>query len=133
MNYLVGDFLIRLKNAALARRQRVTIPSSNYLNALVQILQQKGVLAAVKKVKNGKITSLEVRLRYHDYQAGQPVLAGVRLFSKPGRRYYAGVNQLPFPRGKGWVLVSTPKGLMTAHEARQKKLGGEVIAEILLN
>ncbi len=129
MEYLVGDFLIRLKNAARAGRREVVVPRSGLNLAVAKLLAQRGVLAKVVAPKSNYKT-FQVDLNFVNQR---PVLRDVQLFSKPGRRYYSGANELPFPTGKGMVIVSTSQGVMTAAEAKKLKIGGEVIAAVLLN
>ena len=126
MNYLIGDFLIRLKNAVRAQRQEVEMPRSRLILAVARLLRAKKVLA---KVKAGKGKTVKVTLNFVNQR---PVLRDVRLFSKPGRRYYSSANKLPFPAGKGMVIVSTSRGVMTAARAKKLNIGGEIIAALIL-
>ncbi len=132
MDYLAGDFLIRLKNASLAHQRRVSILRSTLNLAIARLLQKQGVLSSVRLPKN-KTKFFTVEMRYYPGSADKPVLANVKLFSKPGRRYYSGARKLPFSRGKGFVIISTPKGIMVASQARHANVGGEVIAMVLIN
>jgi len=132
MDYLAGDFLIRLKNASMARKRQVTVPMSAFNLAIARLLRKMGILALVKLPKN-KLKPFTVEVNYYQGVNSKPVLADVKLFSKPGRRYYASASELPFSQGKGLVVVSTPKGIMTASQARKINVGGEVIAVISIN
>ncbi len=128
MNYLIGDFLIRLKNAARVQRAEVKAPLTRLNLAVAKLLQTKGVLTKVEVQKGGS-KMMKVALSFTGHQ---PVLRDVRLFSKPGRRYYSGTNRLPFPSGKGMVIISTSHGVMTAAKAKKLNIGGEIIAALLL-
>ena len=132
MDYLTGDFLIRLKNASLAHQRKVLVPKSALNLAIARLLQKQGVLSAVRLPK-GKAKDFTVEMSYYRGSADKPALADIKLFSKPGRRYYSGAQKIPFPRGKGFVIVSTPKGIMLSSQARRANMGGEVIAMVLMN
>lgn len=122
--YTVGDFLIRLKNASLARHVRLQVPSSKAVKELANALKKEGYLDEIYEEQG----NLFVRLVYKNKE---PVLTDVRLISKPGLRVYKGVNELERLKGPSIYFVSTPKGVMSSKEAIKRRLGGEVIAEIL--
>ena len=123
-NYPVGDFLIRVKNAALGRNKVVAFPKTKMVVSLAQALKKEGFLDEVKAVK-GELT---VRL---SYQKKEPVLLDIKLISKPGLRVYMNANELAKIRKPSIVLVSTPKGILNAKLAAKQRLGGEIIAEVL--
>jgi len=123
-NYPVGDFLIRVKNAALGRNKVVAFPKTKMVVSLAQALKKEGFLDEVKVVK-GELT---VRLTY---QKKEPVLLDIKLISKPGLRVYMNANELAKIRKPSIVLVSTPKGILNAKLAAKQRLGGEIIAEVL--
>lgn len=123
-NYPLGDFLIRLKNASLARKREVIVVKSKIVLSLAEKLKQLGFLSEVDK-KDG---FLEVKLTY---QNKEPVLADVKLVSKPGLRVYMSADDLVKEKGPYILIISTSKGLMSGAEAIKKRLGGEVIARIL--
>jgi small subunit ribosomal protein S8 len=128
INDPIADMLIRLKNGYLARRQSVAVPYSKLKEGLAQILVEEGYVLKVKIEQNEQKKDLVLRLKYQD---GQPACRQVRRISKPGRRIYLGVTKLPrVLGGLGIAVVSTPRGLMTAKEARRERLGGEVICEV---
>ena len=127
--YPLGDFLIRIKNAYLVDKKSVTAPWSKQKEAMAKFLVKKGFLSwvKVKKVSGKSFFSLEAGLISRQ---GLPNLE-IELFSKPGRRFYTKVKDIPYPRDeRALVIISTPKGVMSGWEARKKNLGGEVVAHL---
>ena len=124
MNYPVGDFLIQIKNAALARKQEVDVSCTKLIRSVADEMKKMGYLDSVEE-KDGRII---VKLTFHKKA---PLISKVRLVSKPGLRIYVGVDDLDKERGPSVFIVSTPKGVMSSREAIKKRLGGEVIAEVL--
>ena len=124
MNYPVGDFLIQIKNAALARKQEVVVANTKLIRAVAGVLKSLGYLEKIKE-DAGKIT---VQITYH---RKEPLIGQVRLVSKPGLRIYASVDDLEKEKGPSAFIVSTPQGVMSSKEAIKKRLGGEIIAEVL--
>lgn len=122
-NYPIGDFLIRVKNASLARNHEIVVTNSKLVESVAHLLEKEGYLEGIKKEK-GK---LSVRL---SYRKKEPVILGLKLVSSPGLRVYKGVFELEKKKGPSTFIVSTPKGIMSAMGAIKKRLGGEVIAEI---
>jgi len=122
-NYPVGDFLIRIKNAALGRNKKVIVPKTKMVVALAQALKKEGYLDEVKVVKNELTVSLA-------YQKKEPVLLDIKLMSKPGLRVYMNANELSKIRKPSIILVSTPKGILNAKLAAKQRLGGELIVEV---
>ncbi len=125
MDYPVGDFLIRIKNAYLAHQQETKAPFSRLVEKIAQVLKKNNLIAdfSVDDKRKQIIVSLL-------YQGKIPGFSRVKIFSKPGRRFYLPADKLLYPRGKGIIIVSTSKGIMTAAQAVNLNLGGEVIAEI---
>jgi small subunit ribosomal protein S8 len=124
MNYPVGDFLIQIKNAALARQQEVDVSCTKLIRSVADEMKKMGYLDKVEE-KDGRII---VKLTFH---RKEPLINRVRLISKPGLRIYVGADDLEKERGPSVFIVSTPKGVMSSREAIKKRLGGEVIAEVL--
>lgn len=129
MNYTIGDALIRIKNAALARRKVITVPFSNSIKQMVDVLVKEGFLASAKETKNKNKKSLILDLAKGKRTA---VFTDVRLISRPSLRVYASSQQIGVrqKRGMGHLLVSTSKGILTGKDAVADKLGGELICEI---
>lgn len=122
-NYQAGDFLIRLKNAKLAGRKSVNMPTSKFVVAIAKVLQKQGIL---DKVEN-KAGILTVTLAY---QKKEPVLLDIKIVSRPGLRVYKTLDQLRKKRGASIYILSTPKGVVSEKDAIKTGNGGELIAEI---
>ena len=124
----IADMLNRIKNAQAVKKETVEVPFSKIRFEIGKVLERTGFLEKVElKTKRNK-RPIELTLRYKE---GMPAVLGVRRVSKPGKRMYASVPQLKrVARKKGIAIVSTPKGLMTAGEARTQGLGGEILGEV---
>jgi len=120
----VGDLIIRLKNAGAVGKETVSLPYSKLRHAVADKLVESGyVAAATTKGKEVQEKTLEVTLRYEN---GEHRISGVKRISKPGRRLYTKVADIhPVKFGKGHMILSTPAGILTNEEARDKKVGGE--------
>ncbi len=122
----IADLLTRIRNAQLAGQRDVVLPYSKLKYAIAQVLEKEGWVVGLASQDHQK--NLKILLKYDQ---GKPVIQDLRRISKPGRRVYVGRHELPrVLNGLGMAIVSTPKGVMTADQARQSKLGGEVICEI---
>ena len=126
----IADFLSRIRNGTLARHKTVTCPSSKMKVRIANILKDEGYLIDVAEDKaaggQGKLT---LTLRYDDKNS--PVIEGITRVSRPGLRHYANADQLPKVRGGlGMAIVSTSRGVMTDHQARKDRVGGEVICHV---
>lgn len=127
VNDPIADMLIRIKNGYLAGKRTINVPHSKVKEALARVLEKYEYIGSVTKAEVGP--DLRVTLLYQE--DGRPALSEVQRISKPGLRRYAGVTDLAKIRqGLGFVIVSTPKGLMTHTEAKKQRLGGEVICKI---
>ncbi len=128
----IADMLTRIRNAATVGKPQVHLPYSKIKAAIADILVRQGYLASAKTVKNGAFTNLEIGLS--GGEKGEKSVREIRKLeriSKPGRRVYAGVAEIPrVLSGRGIVIVSTSAGIMTGHEARKKGLGGELICKV---
>ncbi|MBI3251293.1 MAG: 30S ribosomal protein S8 [Candidatus Andersenbacteria bacterium] len=124
----IADMLTTLLNAQRVGKKRVVVPYSTFKKSLLDFLQQKGVIAACRVQESSK-AKLVVTLKYDDSE--QPVLHGVRRFSKPGSRYYVGSTEIPYSyQGVGFVVISTSQGLKDEKQARREKIGGELVCAI---
>lgn len=128
MNYTIGDFVIQLKNAALARKKELYVPYSNIQKAIGKVLVKEGFLEDVKEeVIEGK-KLLYVKLRY---QRRRPTVTDIALISKPSLRVYVGAGEIYKKQGQAkTVVLSTNKGLITGREAIKNKVGGELLFKI---
>lgn len=120
----IGDLIIRLKNAGVVGKETVSLPYSKLRHAVADKLVAAGYVAsATIKGKQVQEKTLEVTLRYEN---GTHRINGVKRISKPGRRLYVKVSDIhPVKFGKGHMILSTPAGILTNDEAREKKVGGE--------
>ena len=120
----VGDLIIRLKNAGMVKKDTVSLPYSKLRHAVLNKLVEAGyIAAATEKGKEVQEKTLEVTLSYEN---GSHRINGVKRVSKPGRRLYTKVADIhPVKFGKGHMILSTPAGILTGEEAKEKKVGGE--------
>ncbi len=124
VNYSVGDFLIKVKNAAMARNKSLTVSSTKSIAAIAQGLKKLGYLDEVKKEKD----TLGLTLTFKNKK---PLLMDLKLVSKPGLRIYMKADEIEKKKGPSIYLISSPKGIISSREAIKDRIGGEVIAEIL--
>ncbi len=125
----ISDMLIRIKNALMARHKTVVVPGSKLKLEIARILKEEGYIEDYRVVEEKPQIKIEIVLKYDDKK--RPVIAGIKRVSKPGRRIYRGYKELPrVLDGMGIAIISTSQGIMTDHEARKRRLGGEVICEI---
>jgi small subunit ribosomal protein S8 len=124
----IADMLTRIKNGYMAHKEKVAIPYSGLKFRVAQKLEQLGYLSAVNVTGEKTTKQVIVDLKY---QHKTPVITAIKRISTPGRRIYVSHNKLPRTlSGYGAVLLSTSKGLMTDKEARQEKIGGEIICQV---
>ena len=125
----ISDYLNRIRNALLADHEEVEIPASRLKREISRILKEQGYIAdfSVEPGRVGEVIS--VRLRYTEKR--DPVISGMERVSRPGRRRYVPKDNVPrIFGGMGTTIMSTSRGVMTGHEARQRGVGGEVVAHI---
>ena len=129
MNDPIGDLLSRIRNAQLRKKSKVSTPGSRLRANLLDVLKSEGFIRGYASVEhsNGR-NELEIELKYFD---GAPVIREIARVSKPGRRVYASVKNLPrINNGLGVAIVSTPKGVMADHAARDANVGGEILCTV---
>ena len=125
----IADLLTRIRNALIARHDRVDVPASKIKVAIVRILKDEGFIKNFKVSKDNKQGMIRVFLKYSDRNT--PVINGLERISKPGRRVYQkAADILPVLSGLGVAIVSTSTGVMTDKEARRQNIGGEMICQI---
>jgi len=122
-NYEIGDFLIRIKNAARAGRRQVTMKETKLIKEVAKALKREGYLREVSS-KGGQITVNLV------YKNREPVLIDLRIVSKPGLRVYKDADELSERRAASIYILTTPEGILSSKEAIKKRVGGEAIVEI---
>lgn len=129
MNYLVADFVVRIKNGALSKRKEVALPFSNINREIGKVLVKEGFLESIKEESVKGRKELKGIIKYENRI---PVLTDVIVISKPSLRVYSNSKKLPqiALRGKRKVVVSTSKGVMTSLDAQKKGLGGEILFSI---
>lgn len=121
----IADMLTRIRNAQLAEKACVTMPSSKLKVAIASVLKDEGYVESFVVRQEGAKATLELGLKYY---AGRPVIERIERVSKPGLRIYKGSGDIPVVmNGLGVAIVSTPKGVMTDRKARASNVGGEVL------
>ena len=124
----IADMLTRIRNAILVRKSEVVLPHSRVKQSVAELLKANGFIKDVKVVDATIGKSLVLKI--NDALENAPITEIQRL-SKPGRRYYVGAKDIPsVKRGRGIVIVSTSKGMMTGDEAKAQKVGGELICKV---
>ncbi|MGM0431473.1 MAG: 30S ribosomal protein S8 [Spirochaetota bacterium] len=125
----VADMLTKVRNASLAKHEKVDVSTSKLKLQIVKILKNEGYIKNFKKVTKDNVNYIRVFLKYDDDQ--KPVLHGIEKISTPGRRVYSGYRKLPRVfNGHGVVVVSTSSGVLTGKKASDQKVGGELICSI---
>ena len=125
----VADMLTRIRNAVRVERPHVDMPLSKFKRGLAEVLKREGYIWDWEEIQAQPSSHLRVHLKYGPN--GERVIRHVRRVSKPGRRVYSGAAMLrPVLGGLGICILSTSRGVISDREARQRKLGGEVLCEI---
>lgn len=129
INDPLGDMLTRIRNAQMRNKSKVTSPASQLRVRVLDVLQSEGYIRGYTKTDfDGGKAEIEIELKYFD---GEPVIQKIQRVSTPGRRVYSSAKNLPtIANGLGVSIVSTPKGVMADHQARQENVGGEVLCQI---
>ncbi len=121
----IADMLTRIRNAQMAERVAVSMPSSKIKVAIARVLRDEGYIDDFAVRENAGKAELDISLKYY---AGRPVIERIERVSKPGLRVYKGKDDLPkVMNGLGIAIVSTPQGVMTDRKARATNTGGEVL------
>ncbi|MBN8920552.1 MAG: 30S ribosomal protein S8 [Rhizobiales bacterium] len=129
LNDPVGDLITRIRNAQMRAKSKVSTPGSKLRASVLEVLKSEGFIRDFSSVEfgNGR-TEFEIELKYFD---GAPVIREIARVSKPGRRVYVSVKNLPrVGNGLGIAIVSTPKGVMADHAARDQNVGGEILCTV---
>ena len=128
LNDPLGDMLTRIRNAQMRKLPSVASPASRLRARVLDVLQSEGYIRGYSEVEvNGK-AEYQIELKYAE---GQPVIREIQRVSKPGRRVYSSVRSIPrVADGLGVSILSTPKGVMSDHEARTQNVGGEVLCRV---
>jgi len=125
----LGDMLTRIRNAQMRKKSKVSSPASKLRAHVLDVLQSEGYIRGYSTVSfNDGMSELEIELKYYD---GEPVIREIERVSRPGRRVYASVRNLPrVANGLGISILSTSKGVMSDNDAREQNVGGEVLCRI---
>jgi len=129
MNDPLGDMLTRIRNAQMRRKNKVKTPGSRLRANVLDVLKSEGFIRdySTTDYGNGR-TEFEIELKYYE---GEPVIRTIERVSKPGRRVYSAVTNMPrVANGLGITIVSNPKGVMADHSAREQNVGGEVLCRV---
>jgi small subunit ribosomal protein S8 len=124
----LGDMLTRIRNAQLRRKSKVSTPGSKLRQRVLDVLQAEGYIRGYSTIEQDGRSEFEIELKYYD---GQPVIREIERISKPGRRVYSSVRTIPrVSNGLGVSILSTPQGVMSDAEARDRNIGGEVLCTV---
>ena len=125
----LGDMLSRIRNAQMRGKSKVSTPASKLRERVLEVLASEGYIRGYARIElTGAFPEFEIELKYHD---GRPVIQEIERVSKPGRRVYSSVSDLPrVYNGLGVSILSTPKGVMSDADAREKNVGGEVLCKV---
>ena len=128
MNDLLSDMIARIKNGQKARLAQVKCRASKLSANVLEVLKNEGYIRDYRMVGEGNKKDIEIDLKYHE---GEPVIKEINRESKPGRRTYESIKDLPkFFNGLGIAILSTSKGVMSDFEARSANVGGEVLCSV---
>ena len=129
MNDPISDMLTRIRNAVRARHARTDIPHSHLKLAIAGILKEEGYISDAVTVEKGGFKVIRVALRYDS--EGNAFVSGLERVSRPGKRVYAGHDEIPqVMGGLGVAILSTPKGMMSGRSARKAGVGGEILCAV---
>ncbi len=129
VNDIIADMLTRIRNANQMKYDNVVVLGSNITKSIAEILKTKGYINDYEFINDPKGNKINLSLKYGEKK--ERVIVGLKRISKPGLRVYAKADELPrVLNGLGIAIISTSEGLMTDKEAREKNLGGEVLAYI---
>ncbi len=127
----IADMLTMIRNANERYHKEVVIPSSKLKQEIVRILADEGYISHYEVLEQDGKAFLRIGLKYKGKRGKERVISGLERVSKPGRRIYVGVDQIPkVLNGLGTTILSTPQGVMTGKEARKRHIGGEVICNV---
>ena len=125
----LGDMLTRIRNGQNARKSVISSPASRFRSNVLEVLKREGYIRNYSSVDiRPGLKELQIELKYHE---GQPVISEIKRVSRPGRRVYFGLRDLPrVYNGLGIAILSTPRGVLSDNEARTAKVGGEVLCHV---
>ncbi len=125
----IGNFLTRIRNAGMAKHEKVDIPSSLVRQGIAKVLQNQGYIRDFKVARDGKQGMMRVYLKYNE--KGEPVIKHLSRVSRPSRRIYVKASEIPKVRsGYGLAILSTNKGILSGDEATDNNVGGELLCKV---
>lgn len=125
----IADMLTRIRNGLIAKKDVVMVPASKIKKSIAEILLNEGFIKSYEMVENGVQGDIKITLKYGP--KGEKVITNIKRISKPGLRVYCEADKLPrVLGGLGIAIISTSQGVMTCKQAREKHIGGEVLAYI---
>jgi small subunit ribosomal protein S8 len=128
MNDPLGDLLTRIRNAQMRNKGKVSSPNSRLRESVLEVLKSEGYIRGYAVTERDGRSEIEIELKYFE---GAPVIREIERISKPGRRVYTSVKNLPrINNGLGVAIVSTPEGVMADHDARDANVGGEILCTV---
>jgi len=125
----LGDMLTRIRNGQRAKKERIVSPASRFRGNVLSVLEKEGYIRGFneRELRPG-LREFEIELKYHN---GEPVIKEISRISTPGRRVYSGISDLQkVYGGLGISILSTPRGVMSDHDARDANVGGEVLCRV---
>lgn len=126
----IGDFLTAIRNASKAHKEKISVPASEITIRLAEILKNEGFIESVKPFNDGNKKFARVHLKYLT-EGKKTAIRGLKRISTPGLRVYVGCDEIPkVLGGLGVVILTTPKGVLTGKQAREAKVGGEILCTV---
>jgi len=128
----IADMLTRIRNATQAGHRRVLVPASNQKRSMAELLKEQGYIDRFEEVEDNAQGTLRLFLKYYNRDGKRVgVIEGIRRVSRPGRRIFAGKEDIPkVCGGYGISILSTNEGILTGHQCRMRSIGGEVLCEV---
>ncbi len=125
----VADFITRIRNACMAKFERVDIPSSKTKLSIAKLLKEEGYIKNFKLIKDKRQGTLRLYLKYDEKNL--PIIGGLERISKPSCRVYVRHDKIPYVlKGYGTAILSTSKGILSDREARRERIGGELLCKV---
>ena len=125
----IADMLTKIRNANMAKYEKVDIPTSKLKLEIIKILKNEGYIKTFKKISQDGKNQIRIFLKYDDEM--NPIIRELKRISKPGRRVYTGYGKMPrILNGYGTLIVTTSQGVITGRKASERKVGGELICSV---
>jgi small subunit ribosomal protein S8 len=125
----IADMLTKIRNASMAKFEKVDIPTSKVKLEIIKILKNEGYVKTFKKITQGDRSQIRIFLKYDE--SNQSIIQGIKRLSKPGRRIYSGYKTMPrILNGYGVLIVTTSLGVTTGKKAAEKQVGGELVCSV---